>query len=90
MSESNTTTDHAAIRKWVEERHGVPTTVKETEQNGHAGVLRIDFGPREARLEQIGWDEFFDKFDEAGLAFLHQEKTKDGKVSRFHKFVSRS
>ena len=90
MSESHTTTDQAAIRKWVEERDGVPPTVTETEQDGHAGVLRIDFGPREARLEQIGWDEFFDKFDEAGLAFLHQDRTKDGKVSRFHKFVSRS
>jgi hypothetical protein len=90
MSESHTTTDHNTIRKWVEEREGVPTTVKETEQDGHAGILRIDFGPREDGLEKIGWDEFFEKFDEAGLAFLYQDKTKDGKVSRFHKFVSRS
>jgi hypothetical protein len=90
MSESHTTTDHNTIRKWVGEREGVPTTVKETEQDGHAGILRIDFGPREDGLEKIGWDEFFEKFDEAGLAFLYQDKTKDGKVSRFHKFVSRS
>ena len=35
-------------------------------------------------------DEFFRKFDESDLAFLYQDRTKDGKVSRFHKFVHRS
>ena len=90
MSESHTTTDHDQIKKSIEERDGVPTTVKETEQDGHAGIVRIDFGPREERLEKISWDEFFEKFDEAGLAFLYQDETKDGKISRFHKFVSRS
>ena len=38
MSESHTTTDHDQIKKWIEERDGVPTTVKETEQDGHAGI----------------------------------------------------
>jgi hypothetical protein len=90
MSESHTTTDHNKIRKWVEERDGVPATVRETEQDGHAGILRIDFGPREERLEEIGWEDFSVKFDEAGLAFLYQEETKDGHLSRFHKFVSRN
>lgn len=89
MSESHTTTDHKTIKKWAEDRNGVPATVKDTETDGHAGVLRIDFGPRETRLEEISWDEFFEKFEEAGLAFLYQDKTKDGKISRFHKFVSR-
>jgi hypothetical protein len=67
----------------------VPSTVKDTEENGHAGILRIDFGPREDRLKEISWDEFLEKFDEAGLQFLYQDKTKDGKISRFHKFVAR-
>jgi hypothetical protein len=89
MSQSHTTTDHDKIKKWVEERGGRPATVKATEEDGHAGLLRIDFGPKDDRLEEISWDEFFKKFDEAGLAFLYQDKTKDGKISRFHKFVSR-
>ena len=88
MSESHTTTDHAKIKKWVDERDGVPATVKRTEQAGHAGLLRIDFGPKEENLEEISWDEFFQKFDEAHLQFLYQDKTKEGKISRFHKFVS--
>src|SRR3954454_22371087 len=90
MSDSATTTDHKVIRKWAEERDGRPATVRATEEDGHAGILRIDFGPAEDRLEEIEWDEFFAKFDESELAFLYQDRTKDGKLSRFHKFVRRS
>jgi len=43
------TTDHAAIRKWVGERGGRPTTV--SEEDGHAGILRIDFDPPTERLD---------------------------------------
>lgn len=90
MSDSETTTDHKIIRKWIEERDGRPATVRATEEGGHAGILRIDFGPKEDRLDEIEWDEFFRKFDEADLAFLYQDRTKDGGLSRFHKFVRRS
>lgn len=41
------------------------------------------------RLGGIGWDEFFAKFEEKKLAFLDQDRTKDGGVSRFFKLVSR-
>jgi hypothetical protein len=90
MSDSQTTTDHQTIRRWVEERKGRPATVKATEEDGHAGILRIDFAPKDEGLEQIDWDEFFRKFDEAKLAFLHQDRTGDGELSRFHKFVRRA
>src|SRR5215218_8484348 len=70
----NTTTDHDEIRRWVEERGGKPATVKRTHQGEDAGILRIDFpdGPEPA-LEEIGWEEFFEKFEEKQLAFLHQD-----------------
>ena len=35
---SKIATDHEEIRKWAEERGGVPATVKRTESNGEAGV----------------------------------------------------
>jgi hypothetical protein len=89
MSESHTTTDHDLIRRWAKDRNGRPATVKATEDDGHAGVLRIDFGSKDEGLDEIDWDEFFKKFDESDLAFLYQDRTKDGKVSRFHKFVRR-
>ncbi|MHC2439909.1 hypothetical protein [Bradyrhizobium sp. USDA 4451] len=88
--EAHTTTDHNAIRHWVESRNGRPATVEATERDGHAGILRIDFDPPDEGLDRIGWDEFFRKFDEADLAFLYQDRTKDGKTSRFHKFVRRT
>lgn len=89
-SESKITIDHNVIKKWVTDRGGKPSTVKGT-ANGGVGMLRINFPGfgKEAALEEISWDDFFKKFDEKNLAFLYQEKTKDGKESRFFKFVSR-
>ncbi|HEX2961326.1 MAG TPA: hypothetical protein VHO43_06015 [Ignavibacteriales bacterium] len=92
MSESQITTDHNKIRKWVEERGGKPASVKGTETKGEeAGLLRIDFPgySGEGKLEEIPWEEFFEKFEESKLAFLYQDKTHDGKQSRFNKFISR-
>ena len=91
MSSSMTTTNHDEIRKWAEARGGKPATVKRTESNGEAGVLRIDFPGYSGSdsLEEISWEEFFKKFDEKQLAFLYQEKTSSGEQSRFFKLVSR-
>ena len=86
MSEASKTTDHDQIRKWVEARDGRPSKV---ETSGKGGILRIDFGDQDEALEPIEWDEFFRIFDENDLAFLHQDKTGDGKTSRFNKFVER-
>lgn len=67
-----------------------PATVEGTERGReHAGLLRFDFPPKDAKLTEISWDEFFEKFEDAGLALLYQERTADGEVSRFHKFVDR-
>lgn len=86
---SHRTTDHNEIRRWTEARDGFPATVRGTAERGEeAGLLRIMFRDDED-LEQIEWEDFFEKFDEEKLAFLYQEKTADGEVSRFFKFVQR-
>jgi hypothetical protein len=85
MTEAVTTTDHDAIRKWAEARDGHPARVK---GQGDGGLLRIDFGEPNESLERISWDDFFAIFEDNRLAFLHQERTKDG-ISRFNKFVDR-
>ncbi len=90
MSEAKVTTDHVEIRRWAEKRGGHPATVKGTSEDRQAGILRLDFDPKDESLKGVPWDEFFRKFDEEKLAFLHQDKTADGKMSRFHKFVDRS
>lgn len=90
MSSGETTTDHKAIRKWIEDRGGRPTIVKATAGDGKGGgLLRVDFRDPDEGLDEIDWDEFFKIFDENKLAFLHQDKTADGKISRFNKFIAR-
>jgi hypothetical protein len=89
MSEAHKITDHDEIRRWAEERGGVPTVAKGTEKRGEgAGVLRFDFGAREESLEEIDWDTFFETFEDKQLALLAQDEI-DGKKSRFFKFVER-
>jgi hypothetical protein len=86
---STTTTDHDEIRRWAEERGGRPATAKGTESGGQPGVLRFDFNEPEESLEEISWEDFFAKFEDAGLALLYEERTKDGSESRFFKLVNR-
>ncbi len=82
-SESKATTDHQTIKNWAEDRQGRPAVVQDTD------LLRIDFGHEESNLKYIEWDEFFDIFEKNSLAFLHQDLTPTGEVSRFCKFVGR-
>ncbi|RJR24331.1 hypothetical protein C4578_03020 [Candidatus Microgenomates bacterium] len=89
-SESKITADHETIRKWAEQRGGIPSMVKGTgEENG--GILRFDFPPlgTKENLEHISWEEFFKIFENKNLALLYQEKTREGEESRFNKFVAR-
>lgn len=87
---SQLTVDHDEIRAWVEARGGRPAQVRGTGKEGQ-GLLRIDFPDHgsEGSLEGISWEEFFHRFEEKQLAFLYQEKTAEGKESRFAKLVSR-
>ena len=90
---AHTTTDHDFIRRWVEERGGKPSRVKRTGGGDDPGILRIDFPGYSGAdsLEEIPWEEWFEKFDENGLAFLHRDiKGDDGQLDRFNKLVSRS
>lgn len=91
--EAQTTTDHETIRQWAETRCARPSTVKGTAAQGESvGILRLDFpGFRGMEsLQEISWEEFFQKFDEEELVFLYQEQTEDGRESRFCKFIHQS
>jgi hypothetical protein len=75
VGESKKVTNHQVIKKWVEERGGIPARVKETSEKGEGvGVLRIDFpgyGENES-LEHISWEKFFNTFEKKKLAVLLQ------------------
>jgi hypothetical protein len=88
---SHTTTDHDQIRRWAEERGAHPACVKGTGDKNDIGILRLDFpGYSEDKLEEISWDDFFEKFEERNLALLYQEQTAGGERSNFNKLISRS
>ena len=82
------TTNHEVIRRWAEEREGVPATVGGTEHGDHLGVLRLDFGGDNADLRQVSWDEWFETFDVRKLNFIYQEERKDGNQSTFFRLES--
>ncbi len=88
---SNTTQDHDFIREWADKRGGKPSEVASTEQDGKPGILRLEFpdapNANDDALKEIGWDEFFEKFDASGLEFLYQEETAGGEQSNFNKLV---
>ena len=87
--ESRVTTDHDEIKRWAESRGGRSAIVESTAgQDDDSGVFRIEFRDEPA-LEEVDWNRFFKVFDERGLAFLYQDRTSDGKISRFNKFVRR-
>jgi hypothetical protein len=92
MATARATTDHAEIRRWVEQRGGYPAHVKATGAKNDLGVLRIDFPgfSGEDSLERTDWETWFAAFDQNDLAFLHQDETAEGKQSRFNKLVSRN
>ena len=89
----NMTTDHNEIQRWAEDRGGKPACVQGTGGKGDIGMLRIEFpgkpNAKDAKLQPISWDDFFEKFDERGLALVYQDKTARGQKSNFNKLVSR-
>ena len=91
MTLSRTTRDHDEIRRWAEARGAVPAEVKGTERGGEAGIIRFEFpkapNHNDSKLEEISWEEFFEKFDNNNLEMVFQEKTADGQKSNFNKLV---
>jgi hypothetical protein len=82
--------DHEEIRRWAEDRGARPAHVSGTGGGDDVGMIRLDFPgySAEGSLEEIGWDEWFDKFDESKLALMVQDETSEGKTSNFNKLVS--
>jgi hypothetical protein len=92
MSSSKQTSNHEEIKKWAEERGGVPSKIKNTGKDEDEGVLRVHFpqhSDNDDRFEEISWEDFFENFDENELDFLYQDKKSNGEISTFHKFVNR-
>ncbi|HJT86597.1 MAG TPA: ferritin-like domain-containing protein [Bryobacteraceae bacterium] len=83
--------DHEEIRQWAEERGAQPSCVRGTGGRGDTGMIRLNFPgySGEESLQDIDWDEWFQKFDDNGLALMVQEATARGQKSNFNKLVKR-
>jgi hypothetical protein len=91
MALSKTTQDHDEIRRWAEGRGAVPAEVTGTHTKSGPGILRFEFpnapNRNDSKLREVSWEDFFEKFDEANLELVYQEKTADGQTSNFNKLV---
>jgi len=91
MALSKTTQDHDTIRNWAESRGAVPAEDASTAKGKQTGILRFAFpkarNNKDGNLQEISWDEFFDKFDQNGLELIYQEKTAGGARSNFNKLI---
>lgn len=90
-SQARALTDHEEIQQWAEERDARPACVRGTGNRGDIGMIRLDFlgYSGERSLEEIEWDDWFQKFDDSGLALLVQDERAQGESSDFNKLVKR-
>ena len=88
---SQTLTDHKKIRTWAEERDAAPACVRSTRRRGDIGMIRLDFPGYSGAgsLEEVSWDEWFQKFEKNNLALIVQNQTGRGEKSNFNKIVGR-
>jgi len=87
--QSLVTRSHEVIRRWAEERGASPATISGTQHGNRVGMLRFDFpGYGGAALKKIGWEKWFEPFDERNLAFHFQEHKTDGSLSNFFRLDS--
>jgi hypothetical protein len=90
--DTKTTTDHAQIRSWAEDRGGRPVRVHGVfGRQADASDLRIDFLFEKYNddVEQISWEDFFTQFDREKLVLVYQSETEGGSMSRFARIVRR-
>ncbi len=85
-------TDHEEIRNWAESRGAVPSCVRGTGAGEDVGMIRLDFPgySGEQSLQEISWDDWFQKFDESDLALMVQDVEFGGRPSNFNKLVKRT
>lgn len=87
MANPKVTTDHEEIRHWVEEHEGRPATETGSVGKNEGRVVKIFFPDQYTSnpVEEITWDEFFEKFEQEDLAFMY----KEDEDSRFFRIVER-
>jgi hypothetical protein len=87
-SEPDATISHDKIQHWTTSRGGKPAVLKDIdgEPTDHLHINFLGFAEDDV---QVSWEEFFAIFDQNNLEFIYLEQTKDGRESRFSRFIKR-
>ena len=87
---TQSTRDHASIRRWAALHQAEPSTGEATASgpatvavNDGATCVRFNF-PGIARFRPIGWEEWFAHFDQHQLVFVYEEQDSDQISRRAH------
>ena len=88
------TIDHAEIRRWAEERGGMPQVIDHPGARADKVGIRIDFpGGEDVSLRSITrpatWDEFFELFDEQDLLLAFDDEAAAGNPADWYHFEKR-
>lgn len=78
------TTNREEIERWVRDRSGRPV-----DPPGEEGRLGIRFPGEDEEGEPMEWDTFFERFDEAGLAFAYDSNAGESLPGEACAFVER-
>ena len=83
------TYNHETIKNWARDRGGVPAILKK-ETDDPTVMLRIHFPGSEANeAKKATWEELFRFLDKENISFLYQDRTPEGEMSRYYKFICR-
>jgi hypothetical protein len=85
------TSDPQVIRRWATARGGQPAIMPSQEKNATTAAVPHIVFPADAYPDAyttISWQELFDRMQQEALVFVYQEKTANGSLSHFGRFVS--
>jgi hypothetical protein len=81
------TTNHNEIKKWITEHGGVPALSQES-PDADENALRIKFDAA-SPYRDIGWTEFFDRFESDKLALSYSDYVIKGDEELSFNFINR-
>jgi hypothetical protein len=87
------TTDHHQVRAFLDAHGGRPMVAAgtaEADGTDGVGVLKIEFGDaHDESLVPLSWNEFFDRFERARLALVHDDELPGDRAAASARIVGR-
>ncbi|MFC6906640.1 hypothetical protein ACFQGH_15700 [Halalkalicoccus tibetensis] len=87
--ETRMTTDHGTIRNWIESNDLAVARTAETARNRSGGLTVVTEGRTDDSIKEVSWDEFFETFEDEGLAFVYRTETMGPEEQLYYEFVPR-